>query len=205
MRICVIRGRDLGRLNKFAAPFHHLLMVVFSVIGIVGAVLQIIAIDKLDFALFDRAKSLRIASGALFISASAWVIIAPPTFAFLFRDRIRRAGHRVALPAIMLTICGCSLMLESVYRVLAATKIDGFILEPYSVGVLLVLPEFIIIFVFIVFDLDDLGNVTLYRPKRETQEDPEMSGNADRVGATRDASGVQYSTVSKHYSSSSSM
>lgn len=165
-----MRGRDFGRFTKFLGPLRHLVLVAFSVIGVIGAVLQIVAINKLDFVLFDQAKSLRIASGALFIFISSWVIVAPIGLVVLYHDRLRCSAHNVLLPTMIVVSCGCALMLESVYRVLAATQIDGFILETYSVGVLLVLPEFIVIVAFTIFRLDDLGDIALYCPTKNSED-----------------------------------
>lgn len=174
-RSCIVRGRDFGRFTKFLGPLRHLVLVVFSVIGVIGAVLQIVAINKLDFDLFDTAKSLRIASGALFIFISSWVIVAPIGLVVLHWNRLPCSTSNVLLATTIVVLCGCSLMLESVYRVLAATKIDGFILETYSVGVLLVLPESIVIVAFATFDLDNLSRITLYHLTKASEEKASMS------------------------------
>lgn len=183
-----MRGRDFGWFTKFLGPLRHLVLVVFSVIGVIGAVLQIVAINKLDFGLFDTAKCLRIASGALFIFISSWVIVAPIGLLVLYRQRLRCSTHKVVLPTALVILCGCALMLESIYRVLAAIKVDGFILKTYSVGVLLVLPEFIVIVAFIVFDLEHLGNITLYCPKGG--EDLKLSETTSKAEVSRSASEV---------------
>ncbi|EJT45463.1 hypothetical protein A1Q1_06079 [Trichosporon asahii var. asahii CBS 2479] len=183
-------ARRLLRLAKHKGMYNLLILfsamlVVFSVIGVIGAVLQIVAINKLDFDLFDTAKSLRIASGALFIFISTWVIVAPIGLVVLYRAKL---CSNVLLATTIVVLSGSALMLESVYRVLAATRIDGFILETYSVGVLLVLPEFIVIVAFIVFDLDNLSHITLYWPFEKSEEDLELSKKVSKT--SREASEV---------------
>lgn len=185
-----MRGRDLGPFTKYVSPLRHVMLVAFSVIGIIGAVLQIVAINKLDFKLFDTAKSLRIASGSLFIFISTWVILAPVGLVILCGDRLKCSTQNVVLPATLVILCGCALMLESVYRVLAATKIDGFILETYSVGVILVLPELLVIVIFIAFNFEDMGHVALYDVRMNSQESLETSKTVSNAETSRSASEV---------------
>lgn len=54
-----MREVDNPKLRKIMGPARHGIVAGISILGIVGAVLQIVAVDNFDMAQFNTAKALR--------------------------------------------------------------------------------------------------------------------------------------------------
>lgn len=158
---CVIRDVELpGRTQTIINQSRHWILVAFSLIGIAGVIMQIASIDKVlhnDFALYDRAKACRQASGALFL------ILLVVMFVLVFVVWAQRPHDRrikKAPTGLLLAAFSGLLILEAVYRVWAASDDKGWVNKQAAVDVLIVMPEWFILLACIFLRLDDLGNIT---------------------------------------------
>ncbi len=158
-----MRGVDNPRLRRIMVPVRHGIVLGISVLGIVGAVLQITALDSLNMAQFNAAKALRQASGALFMVVAAYLMLYPLILLLLYRP----ANVKITLPTATLVLCGAALMLESLYRVVAASVTSGWFLTQAALNVLLVMPELIVLLAFTLLDFDDLARVCFARGGRK--------------------------------------
>jgi hypothetical protein len=94
---------------------------------------------------------------------AAYLMLYPLVLLFLYRP----AGVKIALPTATLVLCGAALMLESLYRVVAASVTSGWFLTQAALNVLLVMPELIVLLAFTLLDFDDLARVRFVRGGRE--------------------------------------
>ncbi|BEI92623.1 uncharacterized protein CcaverHIS019_0502510 [Cutaneotrichosporon cavernicola] len=164
---CTMRGVDNPRLRRIMTIVHHMIVLGISVIGIVGAVMQITALDSLNMAQFDTAKSLRQASGALFMVVALYLMIYPFILLFLFNP----VGVNKALPTVILSLCGTAVMMESLYRVVGASVTSGWFLTQNALDVLLFMPEMIVLIAFTALDFDNLADVRLALGRKKKDED----------------------------------
>lgn len=195
MRNLSIPGRTTKNMNRS----RHWLLVIISTLGVVGAVLQITSISKMDMATFKTAKHLRLASGALFIALCFALIALTVVVAWL---PVLRPEPVTKWPMIaVLVISTAGLMLESVYRVWAAAAPTGWATTQTAVDVMIVLPEGLIMLLAIFLRLDDLGQVALVCSARkpatqqpvEQQEEPAVSESTLSQPATTRKRGLTVS------------
>ncbi|CAK9781990.1 hypothetical protein CC85DRAFT_289254 [Cutaneotrichosporon oleaginosum] len=154
---CILREVDNPRLRHIMIPIRHSVVLGISILGIVGAVLQITALDSLNLRQFDVAKALRQASGALFMVVSAHLMLSPLGLLLMYNP----IAVKRAIPTAVISICGTALMLESLFRVVAASVTSGWFLTQNALNILLFMPEVVVLLAFTLLDMDDLRNVGL--------------------------------------------
>lgn len=173
-----MREVDNPKVRKIMAPARHGLVAGISIIGIVGAVLQIVAVDNFNMSQFNTAKALRQASGALFMAVSLWVMVVP----LLLLAKFNPLGVRKLAPTAVLCVSGTALMIESVYRVVSASSSSGWILSQQAVDVLLFMPEALVLILFVGLDFDDLADVRLFgRRGDESSTTPSPSKGDEEI------------------------
>lgn len=152
-----MREVDNPTVRKIMGPLRHAIVAGISILGVVGAVLQITAVDSMNMRQYNSAKALRQTSGVLFAVLSLWLMLVP--LALLWR--YMPAGVRKGLPTAVLSGCGAALMLGSVYRIVSASVTSGWVLTQQALDVLLFIPEAAILIAFVVLDFDELAGVCL--------------------------------------------
>lgn len=152
-----MREVDNPKVRKIMGPMRHAIVAGISILGVVGAVLQITAVDSMNMRQYNSAKALRQTSGVLFAVVSLWLMLIP--LALLWR--YKPTGVRKGLPTAVLSGCGAALMLESVYRIVPASVTSGWVLTQQALDVLLFMPEVAILIAFVVLDFDELAGVCL--------------------------------------------
>lgn len=153
-----MREVDDPKLRKIMGPARHGIVAGISILGIVGAVLQIVAVDNFDMSQFNTAKALRQASGALFMAVSLWVMVGPFVLLFMYNP----IGVRKLVPTVVICVSGTALMIESIYRVVSASSSSGWILSQQAVDVLLFMPEALVLLLFVGLDFDEMADVRLF-------------------------------------------
>lgn len=152
-RFLALRNITLDGSKKLAVHLiQHLVVVSVSAIGIVGAVKLTNVTDQDDF---NTAKSLRIASGALF------VVMAIALLTFTVVDATVHAATQSPPRStlvktsflILLDIC---LIVEALYRVWSSSTYSGFITGNVAIAVLVFVPEIVALLAILSVDFTDV-------------------------------------------------
>lgn len=160
---CCMRGVS-GEGHWVVALARHAVLVGISVLGIIGAVLQIVSVSKYDMKTFDKAKKLRQASGSLFCVVSVYAMTVPFVVSvYKFKPGNTNTVSK-PLPVTIFATAGVCLLLESIYRVWSASEISGWITKQTGMDILLIMPELAILVLGIVFNYDNFERVTMYDP-----------------------------------------
>lgn len=109
------------------------------------------------------------------MAVSLWLMVAPLAMVLFYHP----PGVRRGWPTAVFATCGAALMLESVYRVVGASVMSGWILSQQAVDVLLFMPEAIVLIAFVLLDFDEMAGVCLVGRRSDDH------GTAQRTGARR--------------------
>jgi len=173
--MCALRGVS-GEGHVWVALARHAVVAFISVIGIVGAVLQLTAVNSFNMKQYDAAKKLRLASGGMFCAVALHAMVSPVVMGFIrWRPGNPNLENKV-LPSALFSLAGACLLVESIYRVYSASKISGWIASEQAVDTMLVLPEFIALAILLVFDFDNFEHVVVCNPFVRIEND---NDNAD--------------------------
>lgn len=150
-----------------------------SVIGIIGAVNESTGVSSGDnLSGMNSAKHLRQASGALFLLVIALFFII--TFYLLLSPANRDARQPRKAPAgVVMIVSLLALAVEAVYRIWSASSTTGFIVKQTALDVLVVMPELVVLVLFVLLNMDDMGDVRFVSlgQRRATQQQLEDAGD----------------------------
>lgn len=157
------------------------MFVGISVIGIIGAVNESNDVSSGgDLSGMHTAKRLRQASGALFLVVIALFFLFTFYLLVFPANRDARPPRKAPTGAVMI-VSLAALAVEAVYRIWSASSTTGFIVKQTALDVLVVMPELVVLLLFVLLNMDDMGDVRFVgvgvARKRSTQQQPEHAGD----------------------------
>lgn len=175
---CALRGIS-GEGHKVVAWTRHGVVAFISVLGVIGAVLQITSANARNVTQFATARKIRQASGGMFCAVGLHAMVSPVVISVL-RWRPGNPNIRKPLPTLVFTVAGACLLVESIYRVWSASVTSGWITTEKAVDTLLVLPEYLALILLLLFDFDNFEKPVVCNPfvKIEVRYDDE-AGDGD--------------------------
>ncbi|RSH93779.1 hypothetical protein EHS25_006427 [Saitozyma podzolica] len=182
IRYCALKARDLnGKTRLIIHLFGHIVFVGISVIGIIGAVNESNDVSSGgDLSGMNTAKRLRQASGALFLLVIALFFVITFYLLLSSANRDARPPRKAPAGAVMI-VSLVALALEAVYRIWSASSTTGFIIKQTALDVLVVMPELVVLVLFVVLNMDDMGDVRFVGvgvgQRREAPQQLEQAGD----------------------------
>lgn len=190
IRYCALKARDLnGKTRLIIHLFGHIVFVGISVIGIIGAVNESNDVSSGgDLSGMNTAKRLRQASGALFLLVIALFFVITFYLLLSSANRDARPPRKAPAGAVMI-VSLVALALEAVYRIWSASSPTGFIIKQTALDVLVVMPELVVLVLFVVLNMDDMGDVRFVGvgvgQRREAPQQLEQAGDKCVNGTSR--------------------
>lgn len=151
----IMEGRNIKLTRKKLYAFYaleHLICLIITLFGVIGAILLTGTITANDI---RQSRILRALSGGLFAALIIFLMILT-ILHFKFHQTKNTKSKKANLQMTILFILQFCALLEAIYRIWSAAKLQGFIVGSAAVPILVFLPETLSVLILLIIPLHSI-------------------------------------------------